>query len=175
MEKGLWTCIHEMAGLQHEVENKYVLSYSNWNDYGFQTGFGLFLAMPQNEENHICNIHLGGLSIVEHAPITRGMRFFPREGVTNYTSFICRIETAERMYLTLTYDERMELIKKLRIRFDDYEVAQQENYRASTLRNTTREDFLARQKEIKELVMRQDDVSPLILKHFDIYSMKKAW
>lgn len=54
------------------------------------------------------------------------------------------------MYITLTYEERIELIHMLRIKFDDSIVCKQGNYLTSTLRGRTREDFLAMQQEIKK-------------------------
>lgn len=166
MEKKLWTCVHELVGLQTIAESKYVLSYSNWNDFGWQTLFRLHVALPEFKDG-VCNAYIGEFSIVEHFPITKGQRFLPREGTTNYTSFIVSIESAECMYLTLTYDERMELIRKLRIRFDDSGISEQGNYKMSTLRNKSREDFLQMQKKIKEIVMKKDDVSTIVCKHFD--------
>ena len=166
MERRLWTCVHELMGLQTIAESKYALSYSNWNDFGWQTAFGLYVALPEFRDG-VCNVPIGGLSIVEHFPITKGRRFLPREGATNFTSFIVSVESAECMYLTLTYDERMELIRKLRIRFDDSGISEQGNYKMSTLRNKSREEFLLMQKKIKDIVMKEDDVSALVYKHFD--------
>lgn len=168
----LWTCVHELVGLHSIANSKYVLSYSNWNDYGYQTGFGLYIALPENQ-NGVYNIPIASLSIVEHYPVNREKgRFLPIYGNTNFTTFIMSKESAECMYLTLTYEERMELISKLNIRFNDSYVREQGNYKTSTLRSKTREEFLAMQQEIKEIIYEKNDVSLLVRKHIALSSIK---
>jgi len=106
------------------------------------------------------------LSIVEHYPTLRSSgRFLPIEGNTNFTSFIMSLEDAERMFLFLTYDERMELIHKLNINFNDVTVKDQANYKTSTLRNIMREEFLEMQQKIEGIVTDKHDVATLIRKH----------
>lgn len=167
----LWTCVHELVGLHSIANSKYVLSYSNWNDYGYQTRFGLHIALPE-KQNGVCNVPIAGLSIVEHYPINwdKG-RFLPICGNTNFTTFIMSKDSAECMYLTLTYEERMELVSKLNIRFNDSYVREQGNYKTSTLRDKKREDFLAMQQEIEEIIYKKDEVSLLIRKHFALSSI----
>lgn len=65
----------------------------------------------------------------------------------------------------LTYDERMELIHKLNIKFDDVSVKDQANYKTSTLRYIMREEFLEMQQKIKGIVTDKHDVATLIRKH----------
>ena len=71
------------------------------------------------------------------------------------------------MYLTLTYEERIELIHMLRIKFDDSIVCKQGNYLTSTLRGRTREDFLAMQQE-KKIIYTEHDVSSIVRRHFTL-------
>lgn len=164
----LWTCIHELTGIQKTVESKYVLSYSNWNDFGYQTGFHLYLPLKKPVDETY-NIGVSWLSIVEHYPVLRSPgRFFPIEGNTNFTSFIKSIEDAERFFLLLNYKERMELIRKLNIKFDDALVKDQANYKVSTLRNIMRDDFIKMQKKIREIVTDERDVAALIRKHSNL-------
>lgn len=147
------------------MNSKYVLTYSNWNDFGYQTGFHLYMPLSKQSEED-CNIGIAWLSIVEHYPILRSPgRFFPIEGNSNFTSFICSLEDAERIFLFLTYDERMELIHKLNIKFSDVSVKDQGNYKISTLRNIMRDEFLEMQQKIKEIVTDKHDVATLIRKH----------
>ena len=165
MEKTrLWNCVHELDGLHSEQNSRYVLAYSNWNDFGYQTGFGLYINLPKPIDKDY-NVPVAGLSIVEHYPTHHQGRFLPVNGDTNFTSFIMSIKSAERFYLFLTYDERMELIRWLNIRFDDSLVKNQNNYLMSTLRCYKRQDFLDMQKEIKEIVTRKSDVASLIRKY----------
>ncbi len=165
MEKTkLWKCVHELVGMYSEQNSKYVLSYSNWNDFGYQTGFGLYINLPKPIDK-VYNVLVAGLSIVEHYPIHHQGRFLPVKGNTNFTSFIMSIESAERFYLYLTYDERMELIRWLNIRFDDSLVKNQGIYLTSTLRDRKRQDFLDMQKEIKKIVTRKSDVASLTHKY----------
>lgn len=160
-----WTCVHELCLSTTIVSNKYVLSYSNWNDFGYQTLFGLHLVL--NSKSFTQKPLIAGLSIVELYPrIQSKGRFFPIYGNTNFVSFIMSIESAECMYLTLTYEERIELIHMLRIKFDDSYVCKQGNYLTSTLRGITREDFLAMQQEIKRIIYTEHDVSSIVRRHF---------
>lgn len=164
----LWTCIHELTGIHRTVNSKYILSYSNWNDYGYQTGFHLFLPLKQPVNEVYC-VGVSWLSIVEHYPVLRSPgRFLPIEGNTNFTSFILSIEDAERFFLLLTYEERIELIRKLNIKFSDVQVKDQANYKVSTLRHTMRDEFIERQQKIKEIVTDKRDVASLIRKHSNI-------
>lgn len=171
----LWTCVHELKGLHDIAESKYILSYSNWNDFGFQTLCTLHIALPEHY-NDVCNVPIAYLSIVENYPkITRpGERFLPIEGNTNFTSFIMSIESAECMYLTLTHKERMELVSKLHIKFNDSGVSEQENYRSSTLRryNHKREDFLAMQQKIEKIMHRKNNISRIVRKYFALTSQR---
>lgn len=161
----LWNCVHELVWNHKNMNSKYVLTYSNWNDFGYQTGFHLYMPLSKQSEED-CNIGIAWLSIVEHYPILRSPgRFFPIEGNSNFTSFICSLEDAERIFLFLTYDERMELIHKLNIKFDDVSVKDQANYKTSTLRYIMREEFLEMQQKIKGIVTDKHDVATLIRKH----------
>ena len=161
----LWNCVHELVWNHKNMNSKYVLTYCNWNDFGYQTGFHLYMPLSKQSEED-CNIGIAWLSIVEHYPILRSPgRFFPIEGNTNFTSFICSLEDAERIFLFLTYDERMELIHKLNIKFSDVSVKDQGNYKTSTLRNIMRDEFLEMQQKIKEIVTDKHDVATLIRKH----------
>ena len=162
----LWTCVPELSGLHTLASSKYVLSYGNWNDFGYQTHFNLHIALKE-AENEVHNVLIADLSIVERYPIIRDKgRFFPIDGNTNFVTFIMSIESAECMYLTLTYEERMELVRKLHIEFSDSKVSEQGNYRTSTLRDITREDFLAKQQKIKRIIYTEHDVASIIRKHF---------
>lgn len=165
MEKTrLWNCVHELVGLHSEQNSRYVLAYSNWNDFGYQTRFGLYINLPKPIDEDY-NVLVAGLSIVEHYSTHQQGRFLPVKGETNFTSFIMSIKSAERFYLFLTYDERMELIRWLNIRFDDSLVKNQSNYLMSTLRGLKRQDFLDMQKEIKMIVTKKSDVASLIRKY----------
>ena len=163
----LWICVHELNGVQAHRNSKYVLSYSNWNDFGYKTSFRLYLALDNPLCENMYNFGIASLSIVEHYPLTKGTRFLPKEGAANYHTYIMDINSAELMYLFLTYDERRELIDKLRIRFDDVGYSEQGNYLLSTLRNMTRQQFLDMQKKIKLIVENPNDVAFLIDKHRD--------
>ena len=167
----LWTCVPELSGLHTLASSKYVLSYGNWNDFGYQTHFNLHIALKE-AENGVHNVLIADLSIVERYPIIRDKgRFFPIDGNTNFVTFIMSIESAECMYLTLTYEERMELVRKLHIEFSDSKVSEQGNYITSTLRDITREDFLAKQQKIKRIIYTEHDVASIIRKHFALPSI----
>lgn len=62
----LWTCVHELCLSTTIVSSKYVLSYSNWNDFGYQTLFGLNLIL--NSKSVTPKPLIAGLSIVELYP-----------------------------------------------------------------------------------------------------------
>lgn len=161
----LWNCVHELLWNRKSMNSKFVLTYSNWNDFGYQTGFQLHMPTLKSSEEDVY-IGIAWMSIVEHYPRHRTSgRFLPIEGNTNFSSFIMSVEDAERLCLFLTYDERMELIRKLNIKFSDVSVSDQANYKTSTLRNTTRSEFLEMQQKIREIVMNKHDVAILIRKH----------
>ena len=165
MEKTrLWKCVHELAGLHSEQNSKYVLFCCKWDDFGYQTRFRLYMNLPKPIDK-VYNVDVANLSIVEHYPTHHQGRFLPVKGTTNFTSFIMSIESAERFYLFLTYEERMKLIRWLNIRFDESFVRDQGNYLTSTLRDFKRHDFLDMQKEIKKIVTRKSDVASLIHKY----------
>lgn len=88
----LWSCVHELTGIQKSVNSKYILSYSNWNDFGYQTGFHLFLPLEKPKDG-VYNIGVSWLSVVEHYPVLRSPgRFFPIEGECKFHVIhnICR-------------------------------------------------------------------------------------
>ena len=165
--KRLWMCVHELNGVQVHRSCKYVLSYSNWNDFGYRTSFRLYLVLYNPICDNMYSFGIASLSIVEHEPLAKGTRFLPKEGATNYHTYIMDIRSAESMLLFLTYEERKELIDKLRIRFDDAGYCEQGNYKFSTLRNTTRRHFLDMQKRIKMIIENPYDVASLIDRHRD--------
>lgn len=167
--KVLWDVVPESSRHVRISNNecKYLLAQSNWNDYGYRTGYGLYLVLPPNESIHR-NLYLGALSCVEIDPEYRpGRTFVPRPD-GRYRTFILDILTAERMFIFLSYEERMELISKLNIAFSNEIVECQNNYRTSTLRNfTTETTFLEMQKEIKNIVTSPLEASIMLHRHID--------
>lgn len=72
------------------------------------------------------------------------------------------------MFIFLSYEERMELISKLNIAFNNAIVGNQNNYRTSTLRAfTTETTFLEMQKEIKNIVTSPLEASIMLHRHID--------
>ena len=49
----LWNCVHELVWNHKNMNSKYVLTYSNWNDFGYQTGFYLYICHCQNSRKKI--------------------------------------------------------------------------------------------------------------------------
>lgn len=167
--KVLWDVVPESSGHVRISNNecKYLLTQSNWNDYGYRTKYGLYLVLPPNESIHQ-NLYLGALSCVEIDPEYRpGRTFVPRPD-GRYRTFILNILTAERMFIFLSYEERMELISKLNIAFSNAIVECQNNYRTSTLRAfDTETAFLEMQKEIKSIVTSPLEASIMLHRHID--------
>ncbi len=167
--KVLWDVVPESSGNVkiNNNECKYLLARLNWNDYGYRTKYRLFLVLQQ-DENIYQNLYLGALSCVEINPEYRPGRTFIPKPNGNYVTFILDTTTAERMFLFLSYEERMELISKLKIKFSSREVEYQDNYRTSTLRCfETETTFLEMQKEIKNIVTSPLDASAMLHRHID--------
>lgn len=145
-------------------EYKFLLVWSNWDDFGYRTRYDLYLLLPE-EVTH--NLLLANLSIVELSPnYLLRPQFIPLDHQYNYRTFILNIASAERLLLFLTPEERQELVSKLKISFDNTLVEYQNNYQTSTLRGFRDETgFLKMQKDIKEIVTNPTNVASMLTRN----------
>lgn len=144
---------------------KLVLCDSNWNDFGYYTLHELFLIIPDKSYN----IKLADINVFnfdqhfgEHPSIYVS---------SNHVSYISNIESAIRLVLFLTPDERKELFSELHVLFTPSCYKEQKVFLKSILRNTTLEEFKQIQSTIKVIVTTELNVAQMVSEHKELIGM----
>lgn len=141
---------------------KYILTDRGWNDFGYYTIQELFLVTPDDNDNvKLADLHM--FNYDQHS----GEHL--DTNITNYVGYISTVESAERILLLLSPDERNELISALHINFMAGIYANQHAFLKSVLRGLTLEEFEERQAKIKAIVSISEDITSMIENNRDIF------
>ena len=118
---------------------------TGWNDYGYYTRTWLNLVKDGKL------IHIGGIMLANSG---QSMGEVPWVNLMNktYYSFISNIQSAVMIKLMVPKPDLNKLISALDILFTDDWVKKENAYRKAMLRDTTEEKFMAKQKQIKEII-----------------------
>lgn len=143
---------------------KFVICGLNWNDYGFYTLHELFLIQPDK----LYNIKLADLKVFNYDQKFGDHTNFQ---ITNYTSYISNVESANRMLIFLTPDERKKIISELHIRFSVGINKEQPAFLKSVLRDITFEEFEQRQETIKQIVSSEINMAQIIRDNIEIIKL----
>lgn len=149
----LWTLVDRNR--THEKFDGYKLLVSDriWNDYGYSTLYNITYQLPNGVNNKL----IGAIKIFNP---NYGENY--RATITNvhapFVAFICNKISAMALFLVLTPEERKELIDTLHITFDCAKYKSLPVFTKSVLRDTTLEEFMKAQDEIKKLMT--SDINP---------------
>lgn len=137
---------------------KFWLKYLNWNDYGYYTLYSLYMQLPDTSTSYM----IADMQVMNIGQKT-GKR--PSWEPTPPTVFISDVDSAERMFLILTPEQRLKLEEILPIRYNSQHIEKEQVFIQSVMRGITMTEFLNRQNRIKELMHSTIDVSTLICRH----------
>ena len=160
--------VHAANGRGYEkfgMNYKYVLTDRGWNDYGFYTLHELFLITPTNKDN---------IKLADIRMFNFDQHFNDRLNlnVTNYVGFISNIESAERLLLFLSPEDRKELFSTLHIRYTAGMYSSQPAFLKSVLRDITIEQFEERQQKIKYIATIDENIASMIERNRDVLNLK---
>ena len=160
--------VHAVNGRGYEKfcgNYKYVLTDRGCNDFGFYTLHELFLITPQGQDN----IKLADIRIFNF-----DQHFNERLNlnITNYVGFISNIESAERLILFLSPNERKELCSELHLNFTAGMYSKQPAFLKSVLRDTTIQQFEEKQSKIKAIVTIKENIASMIERNKNVLNMK---
>lgn len=144
--------------LDEESGMKFRLVYQNWNDYGYYTLYALELRMPDVDT-------LYRIADIRVMNIGQKKGDKPSWIPTTPIVFISNVDSAERLLLFLTPEQRGNLEKTLKVRYDTHHVEHEDVFQVSVLRDKTLTEFKKSMLQIKELVQSPIDVSAMIDKH----------
>lgn len=160
--------VHAANGRGYEkfgAQYKYVLTDSNWNDFGYYTLHELFLITPNNSDN----IKLADIRIFNSGQKCSDRLNF---SITNYVAFISNLTSAERILLILNPFEREELLSCLHVRFSPGMYAHETAFLKSVLRDTTVIQFEEIQDRIKEILSIKLDISAMVQRNKNVLGIK---
>lgn len=160
--------VHATNGRGHEkfgMNYKYVLTDRGWNDYGFYTLHELFLITPTEQDN----IKLADIRLFNY-----DQRFNERLNlnIPNFVAFISNIESAERLILCLSPEDRKELCSTLHINFTAGMYSSQPAFLKSVLRDITIEQFEERQRQIKSLLTLPENIASIIERNKSVLNIE---
>lgn len=160
--------VHAVNGRGYEKfggNYKYVLTDRGWNDFGFYTLHELFLIRPVEQDN----IKLADIRLFNYDSHLNDRLNL---NITNYVGFISNIESAERLTLFLSPEERAELCSMLHINFTAGIYSRQPAFLKSVLRDITIQQFEERQRKIKSIVTIEENIASIIERNKSILNIK---
>lgn len=143
--------------LDEESGLRFRLRDTNWNDYGYYTLYSLILQLP-TKESCIIDLHiLSHEQKINERPVAH-------HGIV---AFISNVASAEKLFLTLTPQQRLKLEEVLHVRYDNDSVANAPAFRKSVCRNRTVAEFIDAQNQIKKLMHSEIDFRTILNNHSD--------
>ena len=143
---------------------KFTLVNRDWNDFGYYTLHELFLILPDKPYN----IKLADIRLFNQGQ-TKGAH--ANLDSNNFVGFISNIDSAEKMLLLLTPEERNELLSALHINFSGALYKCEQALLKSVLRGITFEDFEKLQVAIKRIVTSTLDVASMLQKNLQLVEL----
>lgn len=160
--------VHTVNGRGYEKfggSYKYVLTDRGWNDFGFYTLHELFLIKPVGQDNiKLANIRLFNYN--QHFNERLNLN------IANYVGFISNLESAERLILFLSPEERKELCSMLHVNFTAGIYSRQSAFLKSVLRDINIQQFEERQRKIKSIVTIEENIASMIERNKSILNIK---
>jgi len=145
--------------LAEESGVKFRLEYRNWNDYGFYTLYSLEMHLPNSSLPYrIADIRV--MNIGQKAGEKPSTCITPITVISNSNS-------AERLFLFLSPEQRTKLEKILSIKYDCRNIEREPVFINSVLRDKTKYDFIKQQEVIKNLMRSSIDARSFLLRNRD--------
>ncbi|MBD5415618.1 MAG: hypothetical protein HDR46_04930 [Bacteroides sp.] len=149
---GSYFSLDEKSGMKFRLVDR------NWNDYGYYTLYALEFRLPNSDIHYrIADIRIMNIGQPKGSKPT----WIP----TTPIAFISNIESAEKLLIFLTHEQRNYLEKALLISYDTKHIEKEPVFIYSVNRDKALHEFIERQESIKKIMQSQLEISSMIDNH----------
>lgn len=144
--------------LDEESGVKFRLDYRNWNDFGYHTLYSLEMSLPNTSYPY----RIADIRVMNIGQKTGDK---PLWAQTAPIVFIANLDSAERLFLLLTPNQRQRLEDILLLRYDGRHITNEHVFIQSVTRGYTISEFNDIQVKIKEFMHSTIDVRTILDHH----------
>jgi len=144
-------------------EDRFRLTFRNWNDYGFYTLYEMWIT-PKGIDH--------AYKIADLRIMNIGQKFGEKPGWIPCIPwvFISSTDSAENLFMMLTPEQRKDLEKTLVIRYDCEIVKNETVFNKSVNRDSTIDEFVTKQSRIKALIQSPINMRDMAEHHCEQWS-----